>query len=120
MPCRSRLPVAALLAAALAAHGDEAVRADGSRTTGRLTLSAGRLQFRTSERDEPVAGLDRVHFTPRPPAPPAVPLWHQVHVGHGQVVLAEVRKLDEKALHVRPAWAEALVIPRAAVERVTH
>jgi hypothetical protein len=120
MPCRSRLPVAALLAAALAAHGDEAVRSDGSRTTGRLALSAGRFQFRTSERDEPVAGLDRVRFTPRPPAPPAVPLWHQVHVGHGQVVLADVRKLDEKALHVRPAWAETLVIPRAAVERVTH
>jgi hypothetical protein len=119
MPSRSRLPVAALLAAALAAHGDDAVRSDGTRVTGRLALSAGHFQFRAADRDEPVAGLDRVRFTPKSPAPPAVPLWHQVHLGHGQVVLAEVRNLDEKSLHARPAWADALVVPRTAVERVT-
>src|SRR5262245_51770149 len=103
MPSRFRLTVAAVLAAALAAHGDEAVRADGSRTTGRLILSAGRFQFRTTDRDEPVAGLDRVRFIPKPSAPPPVLLWHQVHLDHGQVVLAEVRKLDDRAVIVQPA-----------------
>jgi hypothetical protein len=48
-----------------------------------------------------------------------VPLWHQVRLGNGEVVLAEVRRLDDAALHVRPAWADALTIPRGVVERVT-
>jgi len=121
MPSRSRLPVAALLAAALAAHGDEALRSDGSHVTGRLTLGdAGRFRFHTGDRDEPVAGLDRVSFAVKPPAAPPAAIWHQVHLGHGQVVLAEVRRLDDNALHVRTAWAEALAIPRVATERVTH
>jgi hypothetical protein len=117
MPCPSRLSAAALLAVALAAHGDEAVRRDGTRLTGRLRLSeGGRIAFG----DEPVGNLERVRFSPKPPAPPPVPLWHQVHLGRGQVVLAEVRSLDDKALRVRPAWAEALAVPRAAVEQVTN
>jgi hypothetical protein len=121
MPSRSRLPVAALLAAALAAHGDEAVRSDGTRLTGRLTLAeTGRFRFRAGVSDEPLAGLDLVRFTPKVPAAPPVPLWHQVRLGHDQVLLAEIHKLDEKGLHVRPAWADTLVIPRTAVERVTH
>src|SRR4051812_44277257 len=114
MPSRSRLPVAALLAAALAARGDEAVWSDGTRLPGRLTLADGHFRFRAAGRDEPVAGLDRVHFAPKPPAPPPVALWHQVHLGHGEVLLAEVRRLDDAALRVRPAWADALTVPRVA------
>ena len=112
-----RLPVAALLAVALAALGDEAVRSDASRITGCLTLSdAGRFQFG----DESVAGLDRVRFTPKAPPTPPVPLWHQVHLAHGQLVLAEVRELSDQGLDVRTTWADSLMIPRTAVERVTH
>ena len=117
MPFRTGLSAVALLLATVAARGDEAVRRDGTRTAGRLALSAaGRFTFG----DEPVAHLDRVRFSPRPPAPPPVPLWHQVHLGHGEVILAEVRKLDDTALHVRPAWADTLVVPRAAIEQVTN
>lgn len=113
----SRLLLAALLAAAPAARGDEALRSDGTRLTGRLTMTAaGRFRFG----EESVAALDRVRFAVKPPAVPDVPLWHQVHLANGEMVLAEVRRLDEKALHVRTAWADDLVVPRTAVERVTH
>jgi hypothetical protein len=117
MSSRSCLPAAALLLAALVARGDEAVRRDGTPTSGRLTLSeSGRFTFG----EESVNGLDRVRFAPKPPAPPPVHLWHQVRLGHGEVVLAEIRKLDDRALYVRPAWANRLVISRAAVEQVTN
>src|SRR5262245_50147969 len=100
----SRLSAAALLAVALAAHGDEAARPDGTHRTGHLTLSeSGRFAFG----DEPIGQVDRVCFAPKPPAPP-VPLWHQVHLGRGQVILAEVHSLDDTALHVRPAWVGPL------------
>ena len=121
MPSASRLSVVALLTASLAAHGDEAVRQDGGRVAGRLLLSdAGRFTFRGADRDEPVANLDRVRFAPKVPAPPPVPLWHQLHLGHGEVILAEVRKLDATHMHVRPDWAETLAVPRTAVERVSN
>lgn len=121
MPSRTRLSVAALLAAALTAHGDEALRTDGTRLTGRLTLNeSGRFLFRTGDRDEPVADLDRVSFAVKPPTAPAVKLWHLIHLGHGEVVLAEIHRLDDTALHVRPVWADSIAIPRVAIERVTH
>jgi hypothetical protein len=47
-------------------------------------------------------------------------LWQQVHLGNGEVISAEVRRLDDTNLYVRPAWADVLTIPRTAVERVTH
>jgi hypothetical protein len=113
--------VAVLLTAALAAHGDEALRTDGTRLTGQLTLSeTGRFLFRTGDRDEPVAGLDRVSFAVKPPTAPPVTLWHQIHLGHGEIVLAEIRRLDDTALHVRPVWADSVAVPRVAIERVTH
>ena len=46
-------------------------------------------------------------------------LWHQVRLPHGEEVAAEVRSLDDKAMHVRTAWADDLAVPRAAVERVS-
>jgi hypothetical protein len=115
----SRLSLAALLAAALAAYGDEAVRSDGSHVTGRLALDRERFVFRVSDRDEPVANLDRVRFaTPAPSSSPIL-LWHQVRLAHGEVLTAEVRSLDDKALHVRTPWAEDLAIPRTAIDRVS-
>lgn len=121
MPSRTRLSVAALLAATLAAHGDEALRTDGTHATGRLTFSeTSRFLFRTVDRDEPIVGLDRVSFAVKSSAAPSVTLWHQIHLSSGEIILAEVRRLDDTALHVRPAWTEGLAVPRAAVERVTH
>jgi hypothetical protein len=121
MSSRSCLPVAALLTVALIACGDEAVRSDGTHIAGRLTLSeTGRFQFHTVNQVEPIANLDLVRFTAKPPEPPSVPLWHQVHLAHGEVILAEFRKLDDKSAHVRPTWTDALVVPRSMIERVMH
>jgi hypothetical protein len=115
-----RLSPAALLAAALFAHGDEAVRSDGSRVAGGLSLSpSGRFAFRSADRNEPVDKVDRVRFATASPAAPPVLLWHRVHLGRGEVVTAELRSLDVRALHVRTPWADELAIPRTAVERVT-
>lgn len=120
MPSRFCCVLAALVVVALVAHGDDALRRDGTRVTGRLELfKAGRFRFHVGDRTEPVVGLDRVRFTPRPTPPPAVALWHQIHLARGQSILAEVRFVDDKALHVRPAWVKEVAVPRMAVERVT-
>lgn len=117
----ARPTLAALLLVPAAGQPDEAVRRDGTRVAGRLALTpAGRFTFSVAGRDEPVAGLDRVRFAPRPPAPPAVPVWHQVRLNHGEVLLGQVLKLDATHLHVRTAWAADLAVPRVAVERVTN
>jgi len=103
------------------ARADEAVRRDGSRVSGQLTLSTdGRFAFRVADRVEPIAELEFVRFRIKPPAVPAVPLWHQLRFAHGEVLLAEVRKLDAAHLIVRPTWADSLSVPRTAIERVTQ
>jgi hypothetical protein len=110
--------VVTTLWAAVAAHGDEAVRRDGSRVNGTLTLGAnGRFAFR-SDRDESVVELDRIRFVAKPQAAPQVPIWHQVRLANGETLLAELRKLDATHLHVQPAWGATLAIPRTAIERV--
>jgi hypothetical protein len=117
---RSRVgPVLAIsLLAAAAASGDEAVRRDGTRATGKLTLTDnGRFTFRTADRDEPVADLEFVRFVTKPPAARG-PLFHQVILAHDERLLAEVDKLDDTHVHVHPAWGDRLAIPRTAIERV--
>jgi hypothetical protein len=112
--------VLAIVIASGLARGDEAIRRDGSKVSGSLAFtSEGRFTFRAGDRDEPVADLEFVRFTTKPPPSPSVPLWHQVRFAHGEVLLAEVRKLDATHLHVRPAWTDVIAIPRTAIERVT-
>jgi hypothetical protein len=119
MPLRPSLVLAACLAAGPAAGADEAVRRDGTRVAGTLAFADGRFTFRAADGTEP-ADLDLVRFAIKPPAPPRVPLSHQVRLGPGEILLAEVRSLDATHLHVRPAWAETLAVPRTAIERVTN
>jgi hypothetical protein len=120
MPLRPGLVLAACLIAGPAAGADQAVRRDGTRVPGTLAFTAdGRFTFRAADGTEP-ADLDLVRCALKPPAPPPVPLWHQVRLGPGEVLLAEVRSLDATQLHVRPIWADALAVPRAAIERVAN
>jgi hypothetical protein len=120
MSIRPCAVLAVLVGAALTATGDEAVRGDGSRVAGRLTLvGTGRFAFTSADRSESVASLDRVRLAPKPPPDPPAALWHQVHLGRGEIVLGEVRRLDDEHLHLRTAWADSLAIPRAVVERIT-
>jgi hypothetical protein len=120
--CIGTGPVLAIsLLAAIAAYGDEAIHRDGTRTTGKLTLTdTGKFAFRTQDRDEPVADLEFVRLVSKPPGATRAPLLHQVHFAHGEVLLAEIGKLDDTHLHVRPTWGEGLAIPRTAIERVTQ
>lgn len=111
----------ALVLAVLAARADDAVRRDGTRVPGRLALSAaGRFTFRTPAGDEPVAGLDLVRFPIDPAEPPPAALRVRVRLADGEVVLAELVKLDATHLHVRPTWGGPLAVPRAAIDGVAH
>ncbi|MBO0697166.1 MAG: hypothetical protein J2P46_02115 [Zavarzinella sp.] len=118
MPPRPSLVLVACLAAG-PAGADEAVRSGGTRVSGTLTFADGRFAFHAPDGTNP-ADLDLVRFAIKPPVPPPVALWHQVRLGPGEVLLAEVRSLDATHLHVRPAWGGALAVPRTAVERVTN
>ncbi|HJZ89848.1 MAG TPA: hypothetical protein VKE40_03175 [Gemmataceae bacterium] len=120
MPTRPCVVLAVLVGAALNATGDEAVRGDGSRVAGRLTLTdTGRFTFTAADRSESVARLDQFQFAPKAPPDPPAALWHQVHLGRGEVVRGEIRRLDDHHLHLRTAWADTLAVPRAAIEGVT-
>jgi len=120
--CRRTSPVLAIsLLAPIAAFGDEAIRRDGTSATGKLALTdTGKFAFRAGDRDEPAADLQFVRFATKPPSPTRVPLLHQVHFAHGEVLLGEISNLDNTHLHVRPTWGEGLAIPRSAIERVTQ
>jgi hypothetical protein len=102
-------------------RADEAIRRDGTHVSGSLSLSPnGRFIFRSQDRDEPIADIEFVRFAPKVPAEPALPLWHQIHLGHGELLLGAVVKLDATHLHLRTAWRESLAIARIAIERVTN
>jgi hypothetical protein len=101
------------------AGADEAVRRDGTRLAGTLTFTDGRFAFRAQDGSEP-ADLDLVRFGVRPPAGPPAPLGHQIRLGPGEVLLAEVRSLDPTHLNIRPAWADTFAVPRTAIERVAN
>lgn len=116
---RRRFALFALLCSAFAAFGDEGVRRDGTRINGTLTLSpSGRFAFR-SDRDESTDNFDFVRLVAKSQAAGAA-IWHQVRLANGQVVLAELRKLDATHLHVQPAWGGMVAIPRTAIERVVN
>ncbi len=106
----------ALLLAALAVRADDAVRRDGTKVEGRLSLApTGRFAFTT----EPVANLEVVRFKVGPIDPPPAALRMHVRLADGEVLRAEVVKLDANHLHVRPPWGGPLAIPRPAIAGVS-
>jgi hypothetical protein len=121
MSGRFGLICGALIAVASSAFPEEAVRGDGSRIAGQLSFTDARqFKFISEGRDVPIADLDLVRFKHKSRTAPAVPLWHMVRLSHGELFVAEIRKLDATHLHVRTSWADPLAIPRSVVERVTH
>ncbi len=113
----TRVGLALLFGLAVVARGDEALRQDGTRVDGSLALTAaGRFTFGS----EDVSRLERVRFANKPLAQPQGVLWQQARFGLGELILGELRKVDDKQLYVRTAWADSLAIPRTAIERVAH
>src|SRR5262245_38497067 len=95
------------------APADEAVRRDGSRTNGELVFTESK---KFAFKDIPFAELEIVRFKPKASATPHTPLWHQVRLARGELMLTEVRRLDVNHLHVRPSWStEAIAVPRTAI-----
>ncbi|HVK13205.1 MAG TPA: hypothetical protein VM597_30915, partial [Gemmataceae bacterium] len=102
----------ALLLAAVAVRADDAVRRDGTQVEGRLSLTAtGRFAFTS----EPITNLEFVRFKVAAVDPPAAALRMHVRLADGEILLAEVVKLDATHLHVRPPWGGPLAIPRPAI-----
>jgi hypothetical protein len=99
---------------------DEAVRRDGTRVSGALSLAADeRFAFRAGERNEAIESLEFIRFAAKPASPGAL-LWHQIRLVNEDTILAELLRLDERNLYVRTAWTDKLAVPRAVIERVTH
>jgi hypothetical protein len=110
--------ILAMCLLAATAPADEAVRRDGSRTNGELVFTdSKKFDFKGI----PFAELEIVRFKPKASSTPHTPLWHQVWLARGEVMFAEVRRLDANQLHVRPSWSgDVIAIPRTAIERITH
>jgi hypothetical protein len=114
---------AALLAALAVGTDEEAVRPDGRRTAGALTLDTkGRLRFMPKGADAPLPPEEvaSVRF-PAAPIPVNRPGYGvRVTLHDGQHVAGQLLALDDKTLSLRPAWAEKVELPRAAVAAVTQ
>jgi hypothetical protein len=116
--------ILASLAGALSAvrlAADEAELPTGKRLPGTLELDArGRLRFVPAGQPGglPVSELRRVRFS----ASPSVRLaaLHRVTLRSGEQLTGELIELTEKELALRPAWAEVLTVPRAAIAAVTQ
>jgi hypothetical protein len=111
-----------LLVAVLAvAVEEEAVRPDGRRTSGTLTLDArGRLRFTPKGSDAalPPDEIASIRFRAAVPAAnrPCVGVRAILH--DGQCIAGQLLSLDDKTLSLRPAWADKIDLPRAAVAAV--
>src|SRR5207248_6158437 len=112
---RQFLILLALGAGNLPLRADDAIRRDGTRTSGHLALNEqGRFVFRSSTGNEPIGQIEIVRFMPKVVGSTTMPLCHQIRFGNGELVLGIIERLDVTHLHVRAAWAESLAIPRSA------
>jgi hypothetical protein len=116
------LTCAALLTALAVGADEEAVRPDGRRTVGALAVdTGGRLRFTPKGADAPLSpdAISSVHFPDAPP-PADRPCYGVLVTLHdGQHVAGRLLALDDKTLSLRPAWADKIELPRAAVASVT-
>jgi hypothetical protein len=114
---------AALLVTLAVGADEEAVRPDGRRAAGALTLDAkGRLRFTPKGADAPLPP-DEVALVRFPKATvPANRSCYGVRVTlhDGQHIAGQLLALDDKTLSLWPAWAEKVELPRAAVASVTQ
>src|SRR5262245_45678254 len=107
---------ALILLLAPTCFADEAMRLDGRRITGTLSLDqTGRLQFFVKDLPEPMTEVQHIRFSDiaLTQAPFAAPLL--VQLSNGQSVSGELLELDSNSLNLRTQWSERLALPRRAV-----
>jgi hypothetical protein len=117
------IPCVALLVTLAVGADEEAVRPDGRRTAGALSLDAkGRLRFTANGADAhlPADEIASVRFPDAPVAADRPCYGVRVTLHDGQHVAGQLLALDDKTLTLRPAWAEKVELPRAAVTAVTQ
>lgn len=111
------LTIASLLCTA-SVPADDGVLRDGTSMAGTLGHRDSKFTFGTADADRPIDSIEFVRFKPKSPFVRPAPLWHRVQLSNGELFLGEILKLDDKHLHVRTAWANAVRIPRATIDRV--
>jgi hypothetical protein len=113
----------AWLALAPPLRADEALRTDGRRVQGKLTLDdQGRPRFTPAGRNTPLPPTDvaAVRFADAAPPPFRAGAGHRVRLQDSQVLTGQLLGLNQDALSLRTAWADKVELPRAAVAAVTH
>ena len=111
-----------LILLTLAAGDEEAVRPDGRHTSGTLTIDTkGCLCFTPKgEAALPPEALTLLRF-PTAASPVNRPsVGVRVMLPDGQHLSGQLLALDDKTLSLRPAWADKIELPRAAVAAVTQ
>src|SRR5262249_14938640 len=103
-------------------RADEAVRPDGHRVRGTLSLDkSGKLTF-TPARGKPLPTKDiaAVLLDKSSPRPFRVGGAHALRLRDGQRLSGRLVGLEKGSVTLRTAWAGEVAAPRAAVASVTH
>src|ERR1039457_1144351 len=117
-----RVALAALTLATMAS-ADEAIRTEGRRVAGLLSLdTAGRLTFTPKGQTEalPADSFRSFRFDANPPSPFRVGVSHVVLLRSGERLTGQLLGLDAYVLRLRTPWADKIELPRAAVSAVTQ
>lgn len=97
---------------------DDARRRDGTPVGGVLRWEDGRFRFSAAGRDEPVGDIAVVR---RPKAAvPANECGLMLHLVGGDAFPVHPLELTGKELRVRTPWADAVRVPRAAIDKLTQ
>lgn len=115
--------VCLLMAIAAADAQEEAIRPDGGRTAGKVVIDAkGRLQFTPKGADSALApdAIAAIRFAVAVPPADRSCVGVRVVLHDGQRMAGQLLALDDKTLSLRPAWADKVDLPRAAVAAVTQ
>jgi hypothetical protein len=111
-----------LMLLALAVGDEEAIRPDGRHVSGTLTLDAkGRLCFTPKGAAAlPPDALTLLRFPMAAPPVNRPSVGVRVVLPNGQHICGQLLSFDGKTLSLRPAWADRIELPRAAVAAVTQ
>ncbi|HZU38310.1 MAG TPA: hypothetical protein VFA18_20465, partial [Gemmataceae bacterium] len=105
-------------------RADEALRTDGQRVPGKLTLDVQhRPRFLPADRTAslPPTDLTAIRFPDAgPPSPFRTGAGHRVRLQDGQVLTGQLLHLNKEALSLRTAWSEKIELPRSAVAALTQ
>ncbi|HWG43702.1 MAG TPA: hypothetical protein VN688_13020, partial [Gemmataceae bacterium] len=98
---------------------EQALRTDGRRIGGTVTLDKGRLHFTpTAGAAIPLADLARIRFAGKTPPPFRAGGGRRVVLRDGQRITGQFLGLDKDTLILRTAWSARVEVPRAAVASI--